>query len=86
MKSKKYVTVTNSNGLGLYDVAKVMTNNGHKMNHSTVRNIINRSFFKLAKNISDSYNLNYDSKKIDSISRSPEFQESVVDLLREKEL
>ena len=56
MKSKKYVTVTNSNGLGLYDVAKVMTNNGHKMNHSTVRNIINRSFFKLAKNISDSYN------------------------------
>ncbi len=86
MKNKKYVTVTNSNGLGLYDVAKVMTNNGHKMNHSTVRNIINRSFFKLAKNISDNYNLDYDAKKIDSISKSPEFQESIVDLLREKEL
>ena len=61
------VTVTNSNGLGLYDVAKVMTNNGHKMNHSTVRNIINRSFFKLAKNISDSYNLNYDAKKMSTM-------------------
>ena len=86
MKNKKYVTVTNSCGLGLYDVAKVMTKNGQKMNHSTVRNIINRSFFKLAKNISDSYDLEYDSNKIDDISKSPEFQESIVDLLREKEL
>jgi len=86
MKTKKYVTVTNSNGLGLYEVAKVMTKNGQKMNHSTVRNIINRSFFKLAKNISDSYDLEYDSNKIDDISKSPEFQESIIDLLREKEL
>ena len=84
MKSKKYVTVKNTNGLGLYDVAAIMTNEGHKMNHSTVRNIINRSFFKLAKNISDSYDLDYDSNKIDKISKSPEFQESIVDLLREK--
>ena len=86
MKTKKYVTVTNSTGLGLYEVAKVMTKNGQKMNHSTVRNIINRSFFKLAKNISDSYDLEYDSNKIDDISKSPEFQESIIDLLREKEL
>ena len=85
MKNKKYVTV-DKQGLGLYAIAKIMTEDGDKMNHSTVRNIINRSFFKLAKNISDSYNLNYDAKKIDSISKSPEFQESVVDLLREKEL
>ena len=84
MKNKKYVTVKNTNGLGLYDVANIMTNDGHKMNHSTVRNIINRSFFKLAKNISDSYDLDYDSNKIDKISKSPEFQESIVDLLREK--
>ena len=84
MKNKKYVTVKNTNGLGLYDVAAIMTNEGHKMNHSTVRNIINRSFFKLAKNISDSYDLDYDSNKIDKISKSPEFQESIVDLLREK--
>jgi hypothetical protein len=85
MKNKKYVTVSKSNGLGLYDVAKKMSGDGDKMNHSTVRNIINRSFFKLAKNISDNYSLNYDSKKIDDISRSPEFQESIVDLLRERD-
>lgn len=86
MKNKKYVTVSKSSGLGLYDVAKKMSGDGDKMNHSTVRNIINRSFFKLAKNISDSYSLNYDSKKIEDISRSPEFQESIVDLLREKDV
>lgn len=86
MKNKKYVTVSKSSGLGLYDVAKKMSGDGDKMNHSTVRNIINRSFFKLAKNISDSYSLNYDAKKIDDISKSPEFQESIVDLLREKDI
>ena len=86
MKNKKYVTVSKSSGLGLYDVAKKMSGDGDKMNHSTVRNIINRSFFKLAKNISDSYSLNYDVKKIDDISKSPEFQESIVDLLREKDI
>jgi len=85
MKNKKYVTVSKGNGLGLYAIADVMTKSGNKMNHSTVRNVINRSFFKLAKNISDNYNLNYDAKKIDEISKSPDFQESIVDLLREKE-
>lgn len=83
MKNKKYVTVKSNSGLGLYDVADIMTKNGHKMNHSTVRNIINRSFFKLAKNISDNYDLKYDANKIDKISKLPEFQESIVDLLRE---
>ena len=85
MKTKKYVTVSKGNGLGLYDIADIMTKSGNKMNHSTVRNMINRSFFKLAKNISDNYNLNYDAKKIDEIAKSPDFQESIIDLLREKE-
>ena len=54
MKNKKYVTV-NKTGLGLHDIAKVMTDSGHKMNHSTVRNIINKSFVKIASHIVKSY-------------------------------
>ena len=73
-------------GLTYHEIADTMRESGYKMNHSTVRNIINRSFFKLAKNISDNYSLDYDAKKIDSISKTPGFQESIVDLLREKEL
>ena len=68
MKTKKYVTVKNT-GLGLYDIAKVMTKDGDKMNHSTVRNIINRSFVKIAENISKKYELNHSKEEIFNIEQ-----------------
>ena len=83
MKNKKYVTVTNV-GMGLYDIAEKMTNEGDKMNHSTVRNIINRSFVKIAKNMSKNYGLKYTDEQIFNIAKSPQFQESVVELLKSK--
>jgi len=83
LKTKKYVTVKNS-GLGLYDIAKVMTKDGEKMNHSTVRNIINRSFVKIAANISKKYELNHSQEEIFNIAKSPDFQESVIELLKRK--
>jgi hypothetical protein len=81
--TKKYVTVKNT-GLGLYDIAKIMTDEGDKMNHSTVRNIINRSFVKVAKSITSQYGLNYDDERIFNIAKSPEFQNSVVEILSRK--
>lgn len=83
MKIKKYVTV-DKQGLGLHAIAKIMTEDGDKMNHSTVRNIINRSFIKVAKNISKSYDLNHTDEEIFNIAKSPQFQESVVELLESK--
>ncbi len=83
MKTKKYVTVKNT-GLGLHDIAKVMTDEGDKMNHSTVRNIINRSFIKIAENISKKYDLDHSKEEIFNIAKSPQFQESVVELLKRK--
>lgn len=83
MKTKKYVTVKNT-GLGLYDIAKVMTKDGDKMNHSTVRNIINRSFVKIAENISKKYELNHSKEEIFNIAKSPDFQESVIELLKRR--
>tara|TARA_B100000212_G_scaffold281290_1_gene221269 strand:+ start:7 stop:285 length:279 start_codon:yes stop_codon:yes gene_type:complete len=85
MKSKKYVTV-NNNGLGLHAIAKIMTDDGDKMNHSTVRNIINRSFVKVAKNMTNKYDLKYSEEQIFNIAKSPEFQESIVTLLHRKSL
>ncbi len=82
--NKKYVTVDKNSGLGLHAIAKVMTENGDKMNHSTVRNILNRSFSKVVKNISSSYDLNYTEKEIKEIAKSPQFQESLIEVLRGK--
>lgn len=83
MTNKKYVTVKNT-GLGLNDIAKIMSDEGDKMNHSTVRNIINRSFIKVAKSITSQYDLNYDDERIFNIAKSPEFQNSVVEILSRK--
>jgi hypothetical protein len=84
LKAKKYVTVKNT-GLGLYDIAKVMTKEGDKMNHSTVRNIINRSFVKIAESISKKYELNHSREEIFNIAKSPDFQESVIELLKRRQ-
>ncbi len=84
MKNKKYVTVKSEEGLGLYDVANIMTKSGHKMNHSTVRNIINRSFVKIAENISKKYGMEHSNEDIFNIAKSPQFQESVIELLKRK--
>ena len=83
MKTKKYVTVKGQ-GLGLHDIAKIMTDDGDKMNHSTVRNSINRSFVKVAKNMVKNYDLKYTDEQIFNIAKSPDFQESVVELLESK--
>ena len=83
MKNKKYVTVKNE-GLGLYDIANIMTKRGYKMNHSTVRNIINRSFVKIAENISKKYEMKHSNEDIFNIAKSPQFQESVIELLKRK--
>lgn len=83
MKNKKYVTVGKS-GLGLHAIANIMTAEGDVMNHSTVRNIINRSFVKVAKNMSKNYELNHTDEEIFNIAKSPQFQESVVELLERK--
>jgi len=84
LSNKKYVTVTRQ-GLGLHDIANKMTNEGEKMNHSTVRNIINRSFIKIAKNISLKYDLKQTEEEIYNIAKSPQFQESVIEMLKRRQ-
>jgi len=82
MNNKKYVTTNNYEGMGYYDIAKVMTENGHKMNHSTARNIVIRSFSKIVKNISHKYNKKYTEEQIKSIAKSPQFQNSIVEIMK----
>ena len=89
MSDKKYVTTNDYEGMGYYDIAKVMTDSGDKMNHSTARNIVIRSFSKIVKNISQKYDKKYSDKQIKEIAKSPQFQNSIVEIMkgykREKE-
>ncbi len=78
--NKKYVTV-GKQGMDYHSIARKMTIDGEKMNHSTARNIVNRGFFKIAKNISKKYDLNHTDERIKEIAISPQFQESVIELM-----
>jgi hypothetical protein len=83
MKVKKYVTVGNDHkGLNYREIAEIMTEEGHKMNHSSVRNYIVRSFTKVAETLSQNYGLNYDAEEIDRIAKSPEFQHALIDVMK----
>jgi hypothetical protein len=82
MNKKKYVSVNNTQGKSYSDVAKIMTESGHKMNHSSVRNHITRGFMKIVKNISKEYDLKYNDDKIKEIAQSEELQSSIVNIMK----
>tara|TARA_B100001063_G_C16771190_1_gene561712 strand:+ start:943 stop:1197 length:255 start_codon:yes stop_codon:yes gene_type:complete len=83
--TKKYVTTKVKNGLDYRSIAEIMTKCGDEMNHSTVRNIITRGFVKVVKGISKEYELEYTDKKIKEIAQSPEFQESIMQIMKGKQ-
>ena len=85
MKSnKKYVTTNDYNGLDYRSIAEIMTKDGNKMNHSSVRNYITRGFCKVVKGISKDYGMNYSDEHIKKIAQSPEFQSSIIDIMKGK--
>ena len=82
--NKKYVTTNDYNGLDYRSIAEIMTKDGNKMNHSSVRNYITRGFCKVVKGISKEYGINYSDEEIKKIAQSPDFQSSIIDMMKEK--
>lgn len=82
--NKKYVTTNDYNGLDYRSIAEIMTKDGNKMNHSSVRNYITRGFCKVVKGISKDYGMNYSDEQIKKIAQSPEFQSSIIDIMKGK--
>ena len=82
--NKKYVTTNDYDGLDYRSIANIMTKNGHKMNHSSVRNYVTRGFCKVVKGISKDYDLKYTDEQIKKIAQSPSFQSSMIDIMKGK--
>jgi hypothetical protein len=82
---KKYVSVVNDNGLDYNQISEYMTKKGDKMNHSTARNLVVRSFIKIAENITTKCGMNLSHEQLLSIAIDRNFQEGVIDLIKEKE-
>lgn len=78
-----YGTTKELGGATYHQVASVMNDKGYKMNHSTVRNIYISAMMKIAKKVSNLYDLKPSEKEIKSIAINPSFQIAVSDFMKE---
>ena len=76
-----YATVARSGGLDYRKIAEKMSDEGHKMNHATARNIFLRAMKKIAIPIHDMYNLERDDVSITRTAKDPRFQESIMEII-----
>ena len=76
---KGYSTVTDI-GKSYQEISDIMTKQGYKMNHSTVRNIINRAMKKIATDVCKQVNSNVDPERI---SRDPEFHSGIFEIFED---
>ena len=85
-KSKNgYGTIKNLGGKSYHDIASTMGERGFKMNHSTARNVFVNSLEKIAKNVTDLYQLDLDSKELKRIAKDPRFQTAIMSFMYEIE-
>jgi len=83
-KSKTgYATVVSERGMGYREISEIMSKKGHKMNHSTARNIFLSAMKKLAKKVCDANNFETNEKELVRIAKDPRFQSGICDLIKE---
>ena len=76
-----YATVTEDEGVNYREIADTMSELGFSMNHSSARNYVLRVMRKFADAFNVQYELKLDSKRIDEIAKSPDFQQGVAEVL-----
>ena len=77
-----YSTVAEiDNGLGYREIAEQMSTRGHKMNHSTARNVLVSALSKLASNVCKAYGVDPDENDVKRISSDPRFQAGLYEIL-----
>lgn len=77
-----YASITESEGVNYRDIAEMMTEIGFSMNHSSARNYVLRVMTKFAKAITKDWGMQISESEIDRISKSPQFQEGICDILQ----
>lgn len=78
-----YATSKTLGGDSYHVISNKMTEKGHKMNHSTARNVFVNALKKIAKDVTKVYGVECDDKEIARIAKDPRFQDAVVEYMRE---
>jgi hypothetical protein len=80
--NRKYVTPKMFTGKTYSEVAEIMTRDGYKMNHSSVRNYVTNGFIKIIRNISREYEVPCSYEEAKLIAQRVDFQESIVEIMK----
>jgi hypothetical protein len=79
---KGYATVSGEGGgMDYRTIAELMTDDGHKMNHATARNIFLRAMKKLAEPLCELYGIEEESGRMEKMTRDPRFQSSMIEVV-----
>lgn len=76
-----YATVSEDDGVNYRVISSLMTEMGFVMNHSTARAYILRVMKKFAESLCDEWGIDIDSEKAEEISKSPQFQQGIGEIL-----
>ena len=76
-----YATVSDDDGVNYRVISSLMTDMGFTMNHSTARAYILRVMKKFAESLSEQWDIEIDSDRYDEISKSPQFQQGIGEIL-----
>lgn len=83
-KSKNgYGSAKQFEGMTYHEISKEMKDKGYKLNHSSCRNEFISSLMKIAKEISNLYDIDHDEKALKEIAINPDFQSSVRGFMEE---
>jgi hypothetical protein len=78
-----YATKTSLGGKTYHEISDEMQSKGFKMNHSTARNVFVNSLEKIAKNVTDIYQLDLDKNELNRIAKDPRFQAAIMSFMYE---
>ena len=77
-----YSTSKSLGGDSYHSISTKMTDKGHKMNHSTARNVFVNALKKIAQDVVNVYGVECDDVEITRIAKDPRFQDAVVEFMR----
>lgn len=78
-KQKKYVTV--EEGTDFRTIAKIMTNNGYKMNHATARNVLISAIKKLLNYSADRVGVKIPESEMKALIKDQSVHTALADVL-----
>ena len=78
---KRYSTVVEDEGENYREIANIMTELGHPMNHSSARNYVNRVMKKFLDAFVEEYDISLSDDKRQEVSKSHDFQSTMMDIL-----